>query len=103
MQVRNIVNEPQNADATARTTSENGFEIRRTKFAFDGNAFTPDLTYNFQWETNQNGGAVRSRTRGSRYQFDAKTGRPRRAVQGLAVPRGDDQLRSGSSRSTARC
>jgi len=32
---------------------ENGFEIRRMKFGFDGNAFTPDLTYFFLWNTAQ--------------------------------------------------
>ncbi|HEY7091442.1 MAG TPA: porin [Tepidisphaeraceae bacterium] len=30
---------------------ENGFEIRRMKFGFNGNAFTPDLTYFFLWNT----------------------------------------------------
>lgn len=30
---------------------QNGFEIRRMKFGFRGNAFTPDLTYNFNWNT----------------------------------------------------
>jgi phosphate-selective porin OprO and OprP len=37
---------------------QNGFEVRRMKFGFRGNAFTPDLTYNFRWKTNQNGGDV---------------------------------------------
>ena len=30
---------------------QNGFEIRRAKFGFDGNAFTPDFTYFFLWAT----------------------------------------------------
>ena len=35
-----------------------GFEVRRMRFAFDGNAFSPALTYRFQWETNRNNGQV---------------------------------------------
>lgn len=38
--------------------TENGFEIRRMKFGFDGNAFTPDLTYYFLWATDRDGGDV---------------------------------------------
>ena len=35
-----------------------GFEIRRMRFAFDGNAFSPALTYRFQWETSRSNGGV---------------------------------------------
>jgi len=35
----------------------NGFELRRMKFYFDGYVFTPDLTYKFQWQDGQSGGA----------------------------------------------
>jgi len=38
--------------------TQNGFEIRRMKFGFKGNAFTPDLTYNFRWATDRDGGSV---------------------------------------------
>jgi len=34
---------------------ENGFEIRRLKIGFDGNAFTPDLYYYFLWNTDSGG------------------------------------------------
>lgn len=37
---------------------QNGFEVRRMKVGFRGNAFTPDLTYNFRLETDQDGGSV---------------------------------------------
>jgi hypothetical protein len=30
---------------------DNGFEVRRMKLGFDGNMFTPDLTYMFNWAT----------------------------------------------------
>ncbi len=31
--------------------TQNGFEVRRLKLAFDGNLFGPDLTYQFVWAT----------------------------------------------------
>ena len=33
--------------------TESGFEIRRAKFGFEGNAYTPDFTYLFSWGTNR--------------------------------------------------
>ena len=48
---------------------ESGFEIRRLKFAFEGNAFTPDLTYYFQWATDRNGGDVALDDAFVRYQY----------------------------------
>jgi hypothetical protein len=30
---------------------DNGFEMRRARFGFDGNVFSPDLTYFFNWAT----------------------------------------------------
>jgi hypothetical protein len=41
---------------------ENGFEFRRMKFGFDGNAFTPDLYYYFRWNNLDNAGAAASVT-----------------------------------------
>jgi hypothetical protein len=35
---------------------QNGFEVRRMKFGFDGNAITPNLKYTFQWQTKQSTG-----------------------------------------------
>ena len=35
-----------------------GFEIRRMKLAFVGNAISPDLTYNFRWATERSGGSL---------------------------------------------
>lgn len=37
---------------------ENGFEIRRMKFGFAGNAFTPQLQYFFLWQADRNSGTV---------------------------------------------
>lgn len=39
-----------------RPTTESGFEIRRMKFLFEGNAFTPNLKYRFQFNTNRSTG-----------------------------------------------
>jgi hypothetical protein len=39
-------------------TSEHGFEVRRLKLAFEGNVFSPDTKYKFQWATNRNGGGL---------------------------------------------
>jgi hypothetical protein len=40
----------------ASDNSESGFEIRRLKLGFDGNVFTPNLTYLFLWATDRNSG-----------------------------------------------
>jgi hypothetical protein len=39
-----------------RPATESGFEIRRMKFLFEGNAFTPNLKYRFQFNTNRSTG-----------------------------------------------
>jgi hypothetical protein len=39
-------------------TNESGFEIRRMKLAFEGNVFSPNTKYKFQWATNRAGGAL---------------------------------------------
>ena len=48
---------------------ENGFEVRRMRFYFTGNVFTPDLTYRFQWESANNGGGVFLQDAFVRYAF----------------------------------
>ena len=35
---------------------DTGFEVRRMRFGFDGNAFSPDLTYMFNWATSRTSG-----------------------------------------------
>ncbi|HET6246577.1 MAG TPA: hypothetical protein VFE47_02675 [Tepidisphaeraceae bacterium] len=37
---------------------DSGFEIRRLKFGFDGNLFSPDLVYTFIWGTQRNSSSV---------------------------------------------
>lgn len=36
--------------------TQSGFELRRLKFGVDGNIFTPDLSYYFQWQTDRKTG-----------------------------------------------
>ena len=36
--------------------TQDGFELRRVKFGFDGFIFTPDLTYKFQWQVDRTTG-----------------------------------------------
>jgi hypothetical protein len=57
-QLRHVANfrSDDSADGTGDDAAESGFEIRRLKFAFDGNAFGKDLTYKFQWATNRSNG-----------------------------------------------
>lgn len=37
---------------------QNGFEVRRARFGFDGNVFTPDLSYFFVWGTQRASGTA---------------------------------------------
>jgi hypothetical protein len=59
LQVRYVMNH-RDEDApdtvSGRPSTESGFEIRRMKFVFDGNAFTPNLKYRFQFNTNRSTG-----------------------------------------------
>jgi hypothetical protein len=41
-----------------RPNTEEGFEIRRMKLIFEGNVFSPDTRYKFQWNTNSNNGNI---------------------------------------------
>ena len=66
MQIRNVTNHNSAGDAS----TENGFEIRRAKFRFEGNAVTPDLTYALQWETSQSDGGVSLEDAWVRYKFE---------------------------------
>ncbi|MDB5289694.1 MAG: hypothetical protein JWL69_935, partial [Phycisphaerales bacterium] len=50
-QPRYIVNDRQSFKKGGDDDVEQGFEIRRMRFGFDGNLFTPDFTYFFNWST----------------------------------------------------
>lgn len=51
LQIRDVALARQDFKHGTDTDFQNGFEIRRLKLAFDGNMFTPDLTYQFVWAT----------------------------------------------------
>ena len=55
--------------STAGRRTESGFEIRRMKFLFEGNAFTPDLKYRFQFNTNRSTGNAFLEDRYVSYRF----------------------------------
>lgn len=48
---------------------EDGFEVRRMKFGFQGNVFGPDLTYQFQWASDRNGGSPVLEEAWAQYRF----------------------------------
>lgn len=74
VQVRNASTWRENYGTGDDTDFQNGFEVRRMKFGFEGNAYSPDLTYQFQWKTDQNstptGGGVFLEDAWARYKFD---------------------------------
>jgi hypothetical protein len=55
MHIRQNVNYRDDTPAGGGSTTEEGLELRRAKFGFDGNLFTPDLTYKMQWQDNSTG------------------------------------------------
>jgi hypothetical protein len=69
-QLRNTTNwridgkQPNNND-----DMQNGFEIRRMKIGFDGNAFSKDLTYAFQWATDRKSGNLQLEDAWVKYKF----------------------------------
>jgi hypothetical protein len=56
MQFRYIANVGDDDEGDSHIDS--GFELRRTRFRFDGNAFTPDLTYSFVFDASRSNGTV---------------------------------------------
>jgi len=54
IQIRDSTNWRQNFFTNPNgDNTQNGFEIRRARFGFDGNMFTPDFTYFINWATNR--------------------------------------------------
>ena len=51
MQFRDVTSDRQSFKPNHDDDVENGFEIRRMRFGLDGNLFTPDFTYFFNWAT----------------------------------------------------
>jgi phosphate-selective porin OprO and OprP len=57
-QFRDVYNYRKDSDTDGGNADDWGFELRRMKFGVDGNAFSPDFSYNFIWATSRNGGAL---------------------------------------------
>ena len=57
-QFRDVTTDRQNFKAGGDDEHDNGFEVRRLRFGFVGNAFTPDLTYWFNWGTQRSSGTA---------------------------------------------
>lgn len=56
LQVRDVTNFRQQNLSDDRSNTENGFEIRRMQIGFDGNVFSPDVTYRIFIQTDRSGG-----------------------------------------------
>jgi hypothetical protein len=56
LQFREVLNYRDGVPPDGGSEWENGFEVRRMKFGVDGNVFSPDTTYLFNWATNRNNG-----------------------------------------------
>jgi hypothetical protein len=69
LQVRSVTNIREYAGSNGGDQRDNGFEIRRMKFAADGHAFTPDLTYLFQWNTDRKDGGLKLEEAWARYRL----------------------------------
>jgi hypothetical protein len=67
-QIRNTTNFNDGA-AADEDEWNNGFEIRRAKFRFEGNAVTPNLTYALQFEASNSTGAMNIEDAWARYKF----------------------------------
>lgn len=72
LQVRYVFNyrdENANTADPGTAQTQDGLELRRARFGFQGHAFSPDLEYNFQWETSRSGGSVSLLDAMVRYRF----------------------------------
>jgi hypothetical protein len=68
-QTRYTANARENGKRNEECDIEAGFEIRRMKLIFEGNAFTPNLQYKFQWETQNGTGNLFLQDAWARYKF----------------------------------
>jgi hypothetical protein len=70
LQFRNVTNFREDSKQKGTTDdTQNGFEVRRMKFGFDGNVFSPDLTYLFLWATDRKSGSPVLEEAWAKYKF----------------------------------
>ena len=58
LQIRYVANWREDAKPGNRDDTQTGFEIRRMKIGLDGNMFSPDFTYLFNWATSRANGTA---------------------------------------------
>lgn len=60
LQLRHSTNFREGGSSVAHEDTQDGFEIRRARFGFDGNLLTKDLQYSFDWATyrGNSGGSI---------------------------------------------
>jgi hypothetical protein len=68
-QFRQITNYRHDSAPGDSDHTDNGFELRRVKLGFDGNAWSKDFYYNFVWATNRSTGNLILEEAYARYQF----------------------------------
>ena len=69
-QFRNVTNFRQDAKQNGEGDDfQNGFELRRMKFGFDGNVFSKDVTYLFLWATDRHDGVPKLEDAWVKYKF----------------------------------
>jgi hypothetical protein len=68
-QFRNVTDYREETSGPKDDEIENGFEVRRLQFNLSGTAFTKDLTYAFQWNTDRNAGHMFLEDAWVRYMF----------------------------------
>lgn len=69
LQFRNNITSRDNAGPAGESSWENGFEVRRMKFGFDGTLFTTDLSYLFQWGVGRKDGLPVMEDAWAKYKF----------------------------------
>ncbi|HEY7115626.1 MAG TPA: porin [Tepidisphaeraceae bacterium] len=69
MQFRSVTTYNDNATASGDANTDNGFEMRRIKLGFDGNAFSKDFTYSFVWATDRKTGNLVNEEAYGQYKF----------------------------------
>ncbi len=68
-QLRAVANSRDSAKPSGADETDSGFELRRTKWGFDGNAFGPNLQYLFLWGTDRKSGTPVLEDSWVRYRF----------------------------------
>lgn len=70
LQVRNELNYRNSGKPSGADDTQNGFQIQEMKVGFDGNVFTPDLTYQIIWNFNHDTGNGFLTEAWAKYHFD---------------------------------